>query len=235
MNISDEERFHELAHKALANKAQPAEQAELRALIAENPELKEEFEQLGVESSLVQEILPLLEDIEHPRPDTPHPPMQRLQKEIRAVFEPRPESPGEVRELLGKLEKWAARQIGAERERIMELISFLRESLSAAVPEPPVGMMAMLMENRVHIDLTPDPTLREEAEARATHEPAEETRRREVEFENRLRSLEERIRHAEEITHECGEEVRGLLEAYERVREMSERKWAQSPNPTEFE
>ena len=26
MNISDEERFHELAHKALANEAQPAEQ-----------------------------------------------------------------------------------------------------------------------------------------------------------------------------------------------------------------
>ena len=57
MNISDDERFHELAHKALANEAQPAEQAELQALIAENPKLKEEFEQMGPESAAARDYL----------------------------------------------------------------------------------------------------------------------------------------------------------------------------------
>lgn len=46
MNTGDNERFHELAHKALAKQATQAEQRELRALIAEDPKLKEEMEHL---------------------------------------------------------------------------------------------------------------------------------------------------------------------------------------------
>jgi anti-sigma factor RsiW len=58
MNMSNEERFHELAHKALSKEAQVAERAELQTLIAENPKLKEEFEQMGAESAAAREILP---------------------------------------------------------------------------------------------------------------------------------------------------------------------------------
>jgi hypothetical protein len=221
MNIGNEERFHELAHKALANVAQPAEQAELRALIAENPKLKEEFEQMGAESAAAREILPLLEDLQHPHGRIPRPPMQRLQKEIREVFKPRPESQGEVRELLARLEKWAGVRIGAERERIMELISFLRESLSTTLAER-ARPAASLRVKACHYPLTTTP---------AVEEKAQETTRLEIEFEKRLRSLEARIRQAEEITRECREEVRGLLEALARERETSAERRGQNPNP----
>jgi hypothetical protein len=230
MNIGNEERFHELAHKALAKEAQPAEQAELRALIAENPKLKEEFEQMGVETSAARELLPLLEDLQHSHGRIPPPPMQRLQKAVREVFEPRPESQGEVRELLARLEKWAGRQIGAERERIVELISFLRESLSAQGGAPVAGQMATLRSRQARY--APSPMLQEEILACALPPEREEARPEEEELESRLRALEVRIRRAEEITHECRDEVRGLLEAFARNREVkAERRGKKSSTP----
>ncbi len=83
MNMDNEERFHELMHKALAIVAQAAERAELEALIAEHPDLKEEFEKLGAENAAAREILPLLEDIEHPQGTIPPPPMARLRQVVR--------------------------------------------------------------------------------------------------------------------------------------------------------
>ena len=233
MNIGNEERFHELAHKALAKEAQSAEQAELRALIAENPKLKEEFEQMGAESSAAREILPLLEDIQHPQERIPPPPMQRLQKAVREVFEPRAESPGELRELLARLEQWASRKMGAERERMRELIGFVRESLSAQGSAPAAGEMATLHSRRLRYAAAP--MLQEEVHACAIPVEPEETKTQEAELEDRLRALEARIRRAEEITHECRDEVRGLLEAFARQREAGAKRRGKNPNPAKPE
>jgi hypothetical protein len=230
MNMSNEERFHELAHKALAKEAQAAERAELQALIAENPKLKEEFEHLGAERAAAREILPLLEDIEHPQGRIPPPPMARLQKAVRGVFESQRESPGELRELLVRLEQWASRQVGVERERLKELIAFLRESVSTQGGAAAAGQMATLRSRRVRF--APAPMLQEEALACALPPEREETKPEEEELESRLRALEARIRRAEEITHECRDEVRGLLEAFARSREAkAERRGKKSSTP----
>jgi len=130
MKARKKERFHQLVHKVLVKQAQPDEQAELQSFITEHPELKQEFDQLGAEELALREILPLLEDIQHPRIGLPQPPVKRLQMEIREVFEPRRESQGELRELLAALEKSAGRRVGAERERLLELISAVHHSPS---------------------------------------------------------------------------------------------------------
>ena len=233
MNMSNEERFHELAHKAFANEAQEAERAELQALMAENPNLKEEFEQMGAESAAVREILPLLEDIEHPQGSIPPPPMARLQKVVREVFSPRKESVGELRELLVRLEQWASRQVGAERERLKELIAALRESVSAQGGAPAAGRMAALRSRRVRYEAAP--LFEEEVMAYALPPEREEARPEEEELENRLRALEARIRRAEEITHECRDEVRGLLAAFARSREAKAERRGKNPKPTSSE
>jgi hypothetical protein len=73
-----------------------------------------------------------------------------------------------------------------------------------------------------------------EDQVRAIREKVEEEKRkREAEIEGRLRSLETRIRQSEEITHECRNEVRGLLEAFAREREAGEalERMGQNPKP----
>lgn len=220
MNIGNNERFHELAHKVLAEEAQPTEQSELQALIAENAELKEEFEQMGAESAAAREILPLLEDLQHSHGRIPPPPTQRLQNAVREVFERRPESRGEVHELLARLESWAGRKIGAEREHLMHLISSVRQSMSAPSGEA-FPKAAMLQAPMARYASTRQ--LGEEAEARRAHEPEGAAKKRALEFEDRLRSLEARLRQAEQIAHECRQEMRGLIEAFEGVREVPER------------
>jgi hypothetical protein len=216
-----------------AREAEAAERAELQALIAENPKLKEEFEQLGAESAAVREILPLLEDIEHPQGRIPPPPMARLQKAVREVFEPRKESAGELRELLARLEQWASRLVGTERARLKELIAGLRESLSAQGGAPEAGEMATLRSRRVRYAAAP--VLQEEVMACALPEERDETKSEEAELENRLRALEARIRRAEEITHECRDEVRGLLEAFARSREAKAERRGKHPKSTSQE
>jgi hypothetical protein len=230
MNMSNEERFHELAHKALAREAQAAEQAELRALIAENPKLKDEFEQLGAESAAIREMLPLLEDIEHPLAQIPPPPLARLQKVVRDVFDRRKESAGELRELLTRLEQWASRLVGEERARIMELIVGLRESLMAQVGAPAPAGMAPLRSRRVRYAAAP--MLPEEVMACAPTSMREEEMAGEAELEDRLKALEARIRRAEEVAHECRAEVQGLLEAFARSRKVrAEQRGKKSGSP----
>ena len=153
--------------------------------------------------------------------------MARLQKAVREVFEPRKESPGELRELLARLEQWASRQVGAERERLKELIAFLHDSVSAQGGAATAGQMATLRSRRVRY--APAPMLQEEVLACALPPEREETKPEEEELESRLRALEGRIRRAEEITHECRDEVRGLLEAFARSREAKAERRGQKP------
>ena len=103
MNMDNEERFHELMHKALAKEAQAAERAELEALIAEHPDLKEEFEKLGAENRRsAGNRFRCWKTSNMPQGTIPPPPVARLRQVVREVFEPRKESPGELRELLAR-------------------------------------------------------------------------------------------------------------------------------------
>jgi hypothetical protein len=225
MNISDNERFHELAHKALAKQATPGEQRELRALIAENPKLKEELEQIGGETSVLRELLPLLEDLQQPPRGIPHLLMERLKSEVGEVIDANAESKSEIVDVLARLEKWARQQVGASRDEVMAMIAVLRESILSGGSEEPVAEAAMLRAPEI---AHTEPRLREEAEAGAR---AEEKRNRQAELERRLVSLEARIRQAEEITHACRDEVRALLEAFLREREAGAEHRGRNPNP----
>jgi hypothetical protein len=228
--MDDEKRFHELAHKALANEAQPAEQAELRALIAENPKLKEEFERMRAETAAAREILPLLEDVQHPQGNIPRAPMRRLQKEIREVFEQRSESKIELRELLARLEKWTVGQFGIERERVMHLVSLLQHSLGAGRSEPADTTDALREADFPNTDFLAfvDP---EPSQSPATGKLAE-ARGPEADLVSRLRSLEVRIRHAEQINHECRQELGAILGVLTRDWQTTEQRPTQNPKPS---
>jgi len=77
--------------------------------------------------------------------------------------------------------------------------------------------------------------LKTEAEPRAICETEEdEARRQEAEFGKRLRSLEARLSHAEQVTHECREEMRGLIDAFTREQEaQAERRRIRSHLPSQ--
>jgi chromosome segregation ATPase len=235
MNTNSEDRFHELAHKALAEDTLPAQQEELRALVAENPKLKDELDQMRAEVAVAREILPLLEDIQRPLEGTPGAPMARLRKEIAEVFEESSAWKTEVQGLLGKLEKWAGRVTGTEREHLMAAIAAVRQALSArgkatcwaaaALPPPRTRtreMSASMKELRARLlaeedMIEADPAALENRPDLCPAERATEGKRR-AELELRLRQLEDWIGEAEEAAHRCRAEARVLRELLSRER-----------------
>lgn len=232
MNTGDNERFHELGHKALAKQATQAEQRELRALIAENPKLKEEMEHLSDEAGVIRELLPLLEDLQQQPRGIPDLLMDRLRTEVGEVLDANAKSKNEIVDLLMRLEKWARQQVGASREEVTALVALLRGSLLAREGEGRGAEPAMLRQS----DLTTmrgshfayaAPRLMEAVEARSR----EEELRSRAELEKRLLSVEARLRQAKEITHECRAEVRALLETLSRERERGAERRASNPNP----
>ena len=221
MNISNNERFHELAHRALAKLATPTEQRELGAMIAENPKLKEMMEQMGGEASVLREILPMLEDLQHPLPIIPAPPMERLRSEIGEVFESRKRSKAELGDLLARLETWARQQAGASREEVTAMANVLRSSLLGEGSEELMADTAMFRTSKI---VCAAPRLMEEAEAYAM---ADKNKRQQSELEDRLRSIDKRLHQAEEISRECREEMRQLLEFLAHEKESSAKKRGQ--------
>lgn len=223
MNISENERFHVLAHKALAKQATPTEERELRALIADDPKLKEEMEHLGGEAAVLRELLPLLQDLEQPPRGIPRSLMDRLTKDVGEVLDANGKSKRDLRELLAKLEDWAHRQTGVSRDEVAALVALLRGSLLKE-GEATLADVAILRAPEVSYTA---PRLREEVTGRAR----EATARRQEELERRLVSLEARLEEAQEITSKCRNDVRGLLEIFERERGISEVTRRQDLNP----
>lgn len=224
-NTGENERFHELAHKALAKEASPAEQRELRALIAEKPELKREMENLGGEVAVARELIEMIEDVQHPVPNIPAPPMERLSREVGAVFESRKRSKAELGDLLARLEKWARHQAGAGKDELMAMVNVLRNSYLGEASEELMADVAMLSTTPLAYAA---PRLMEVAEAYAL---ADEGERRETELKKRLRSIEERLRQAEEISRECREEMHRLLEFATQEKEISAKRRGLHSNP----
>ena len=232
MNTGDNERFHELAHKALAEKATQAEQRELRALIAEDPKLKEEMEHLGGEAGVIRELLPLLEDLQQQPRGIPDDLMERLRTEVGEVLDANAKSKNEIVDLLTRLEKWARQQVGASREEVTALVALLRGSLLAREGEGRGAEPAMLRQSHLatmrgsHFAHAA-PRLMEAVEARSR----EEEDRSRAELEIRLLSVGARLQQAEGITPKCRAEVLALLETLSRERERGAERRASNPNP----
>lgn len=82
----NDERFFDLAMKAIARQCTDAERAELNALLARQPELKAEFERLRAEVRVAKEALPLVEATEASAGELPAYARERLQTKVRQTL-----------------------------------------------------------------------------------------------------------------------------------------------------
>jgi hypothetical protein len=234
MNMSDEERFCGLAHKALAKEAVASEQAELEGLMAQNANLKREFEQMKMDAAAAREILPLLEDIEHPQGQPGRLPMERLRREVRGVFDRRKGSKPELRGLLARLEEWVAGgQTGGDRETGAALVAALRGAL---LGEPVEAVQKSPMHfPRAAALSEPSLPMREAAGtgvAPVRRVLLKEARKYDVDLEARLDQLEKRLTETQHHVQECGEEVHALLEMVKRERELVGRRLSEGREGT---
>jgi hypothetical protein len=81
-----DQRFFDLAMKAIAQQASEAERAELDALLACESELRAEFERLRMDTHLVREVLPLVNATGQSAPELPAYARGRLQTKVRQTL-----------------------------------------------------------------------------------------------------------------------------------------------------
>ncbi len=86
MNSMNDERFFELAMKAIARQCTDAERAELDALLVGQPELRVEFERLQREVRVAKEALPLVNATEATTGEFPAYARGRLQTKVRQTL-----------------------------------------------------------------------------------------------------------------------------------------------------
>lgn len=86
MNPMNDDRFLDLAMKAVAQQATAEQQAELDALLASRPELQTELEQLRSAARLAKEALPLVSATEATAGELPGYARGRLQTKVRETY-----------------------------------------------------------------------------------------------------------------------------------------------------
>ena len=195
MITGDGQRFHELVHNALDGRAKTAEEAELKALLARNPALHNEFEQLKAAAAAAREILPLLEHLEPPGGHIPPPPIERLKTEVGNVLAGKSSEP--LEQLLSRLEQWARQQAAESRDIVMNLIATVRQCTRswkwwAGYTFGSGHMVAGFCEEQMD---------------RLYAEPSV--------FE-RLSHLEKRLTASGQITPQCRQEIEALIQAFKR-------------------
>ena len=82
----NDERFFDLAMKAIARQVTDAERAELNALLAGEPQLKKEFERLRADVRTANEALPLVEATQATGGEFPAYARERLQTKVRQTL-----------------------------------------------------------------------------------------------------------------------------------------------------
>ncbi len=105
MKPMNDQRFFDLAMKAIARQASDAERAELDGLLAANPALWAEFERLRAEAALAKETLPLVEASAAPAGKLPAYARGRLQTKVRESLG----RPAEESEKPGRSRAWGWR------------------------------------------------------------------------------------------------------------------------------
>ncbi len=86
MNSMNDERFFDLAMKAIARQSTDAERAELESLLASQPGLKAKFERLRAEAHLAKQVLPLAAAAESTAGELPGYARERLQTKVRQTL-----------------------------------------------------------------------------------------------------------------------------------------------------
>lgn len=86
MNPMNDDRFFDLAMKAVAQQATGTEQAELDGLLASRPELRTKLEQLRSAARLAKEALPLVSATEAAAGELPAYARGRLQTKVRETY-----------------------------------------------------------------------------------------------------------------------------------------------------
>ena len=92
MNSMNDQRFFDLAMKAIARQSTDAARAELDALLASQPELKAEFEWLQAAVRIAKEVLPIVAATESEAGEFPAYARERLQTKVRRTFGSQPEA-----------------------------------------------------------------------------------------------------------------------------------------------
>ncbi len=108
MNGMNDERFFDLAMKAIARQSSEAERKELEALLASHPERKAEFERLRTAARLANEALPLVDATEATAGELPAYARGRLQTKVRQTLG-RPAEPEAAREQTAREFAWGLR------------------------------------------------------------------------------------------------------------------------------
>ena len=86
MNSMNDERFLELAMKALGRQATDAERAELETALAKQPERRTEFDRLQSAAGMVKDVLPMVSATEASAGEFPAYARERLQTKVRQTL-----------------------------------------------------------------------------------------------------------------------------------------------------
>jgi hypothetical protein len=206
------ERFLDLARRALTGKATASEQQEIADMLGNEPSLEAEYQRLGKDLSIVKEILPLLKAAEAPGRTVPPMARSRLQAKVRESLARKQETAEERRGLFDVILSWAEGGRTEEvRQRRLALIAEIPERLLRR-PEPEMlfeatPRLAETVEMACFSPaLSPKPPAPEEADIRLQA------------LIDQLRQLQNQIRKLKE---ESANEVRGLLEQARQRQEQS--------------
>lgn len=82
----NDQRFFDLAMKAIARQSTEAERAELEAMVARQPELKAEWERLQADARLAREVAPLVAATQASGGEFPGYARERLQTKVRQTL-----------------------------------------------------------------------------------------------------------------------------------------------------
>jgi hypothetical protein len=103
--MMNDDRFFDLAVKAIAGQATEVERAELDGLLAREPELRTEFARLQADARVAKDVLPLLDATQATTGELPAYAHGRLQTKVRQTFG-QPTAPSNAGHEKGMMWKW---------------------------------------------------------------------------------------------------------------------------------
>ena len=137
MNLMNDERFFDLAMKAIARQSTDAERAELDALLAREPGLRTAFVKLEADVRVAKETLPLVQATQATTGQLPAYARERLQTKVRQTLG-RPEAKNQPDRSLAWGWRWVLGLAAATAIVFLAVLPLFR------TPDAPVIQLAML-------------------------------------------------------------------------------------------
>jgi hypothetical protein len=135
--MMNDEQFFDLAMKAIARQTTDAERSELDALLASQPELRQEFERLAADARVAKIALPLMDAMEATAGELPAYVRGRLQTKVRQTLG-RPAAKQELNPSLAWGWRWVLGLAAATAVIVLVALPTFR------APSGPVVQVAML-------------------------------------------------------------------------------------------